>query len=187
MLLPAVIDGKKVKVLTYVIGGSFPILFGRPVLEKLGLAIDYANNKMKWPSMDWEMIPRGEKGEHLVTLVEDMPRMLSSEEFVQILAPTDFEKHVNVGQNLGYQALFGDDVLVAEADMDNAQEGPQSKMEEQRLELEQGTKDDAKCVPSATTHRNVQQKRWMKLMPRLLKQLTSVAWRATSRRARCTT
>ena len=58
---------------------------------------------MKRPGGTWEPIVRGEKGEHQL----DTGPLLSSREFDEILAPTDFENHVDVTNNLGYQAILG--------------------------------------------------------------------------------
>ena len=108
VLLPVVMGGKKRQVLTYIIGGSCPILFGRPVLEKLEVTIDYKAGKMKWPGGSWQPISRGDRGEHQLVLAEDMATLLDeTQDFEEILAPTDFETHVVFSKNLGYQAILG--------------------------------------------------------------------------------
>ena len=60
ILLPAVLGGKRVKVLTYLIDGTAPILLiGRPLLKKLGIAVDYGNSTMRWPGCPWRRLPLG--------------------------------------------------------------------------------------------------------------------------------
>ena len=39
VLMPLFVAGRKLKALCYVIGGNAPILMGRPMLERLGLAV----------------------------------------------------------------------------------------------------------------------------------------------------
>ena len=108
VMLPVVMGGKKRQVLCYIIGGSCPILFGRPVLEKLEVTIDYKAGKMKWPGGPWQPISRGDRGEHQLVLAEDMATLLDeAQDFEEILAPTDFETHVVFSKNLGYQAILG--------------------------------------------------------------------------------
>ena len=95
ILLPMVIGGKKLKVLTYIIDGTAPILFGRPALEQLGVTVDYENRMMRWPGCDWQPIPLGPRGEHQLELVENMGILNSEIEYVKVLAPDDFETHVD--------------------------------------------------------------------------------------------
>ena len=68
IVLPTFIGNKRIDVLTYIIAGEAPILVGRPLLEQLGLTIDYMNKQMKWPDTDWETLPTGPEGEHLLHL-----------------------------------------------------------------------------------------------------------------------
>ena len=71
VLLPMVVAGRKVEVLTYVIQGGAPLLFGRPLLARLGVMVDYENNRMRCKDGPWKDIPLGPKGEHLLNLVDD--------------------------------------------------------------------------------------------------------------------
>ena len=107
VLLPVVMGGRKLKVLTYVIGGSCPLLFGRPILERLEVIIDYKNGTMRWPNGEWKTITRGGRGEHQLVLTENMDILLSDQDYAEILAPTDFETHVDTSRNLGYQEILG--------------------------------------------------------------------------------
>ena len=108
VMLPVVLGGRKMRVLTYVTQGTCPMLFGRPLLEKLGLMVDYQKGNMRWPTGSWRAIPRGPKGEHLLELVEDMSILLSNEPYQEELVPEDWRSHVDVNRNLTYKALLQD-------------------------------------------------------------------------------
>ena len=113
VMLPTVIGGRKRKILTYVIAGSCPILFGRPILARLGMTVDYAEQKMRWPGEEWLPIPKGERGEHLVVLDEDPSLLTSNTDYEEVLAPDDFEENVDVSVNLGYKAILPESELIA--------------------------------------------------------------------------
>ncbi|CAE7220782.1 spa [Symbiodinium microadriaticum] len=106
ILLPAVLGGKKVKVLTYLIDGTAPILFGRPLLKKLGIAVDYGNSTMRWPGCPWRRLPLGPKGEHLLNLVEDKALLFDTGEADAIYMPDDFETHIDYQNPLSLDAVF---------------------------------------------------------------------------------
>ena len=95
ILLPVVLGGRKLKVLTYVIQGTAPLLFGRPVLEQLQISVDYGMKRMRWPGCPWHEIPLGPKGEHLLNLVEDVGILLNDHDYERILVPTDYETHID--------------------------------------------------------------------------------------------
>ena len=106
ILLPAVLGGKRVKVLTYFIDGTAPILFGRPLLKKLGIAVDYGNSTMRWPGCPWRRLPLGPKGEHLLDLVEDKAMLFEESEADAIYMPDDFETHIDYQNPLSLDAVF---------------------------------------------------------------------------------
>ena len=91
--------------LVYVIGGTAPILVGRPVLEKMGIAVDYGKNMMRWPDREWHAIKVGPKGEHSLHLAEDI-KELKDAEVAEYLIPEGAEGHVDFKSNLGVQALL---------------------------------------------------------------------------------
>ena len=116
LLMPVVLGGRLLQVLTYVIGGTAPILFGRPLLERLGVSIDYAEKKMKFEHGTWQDIPTGPKGEHLISLVDDKKVMREAREFDEVLVPDDYQSHVDVETHVPFETLFhGLDVGAAEA------------------------------------------------------------------------
>ena len=116
ILLPMVIGGKKLKVLTYIIDGQAPILFGRPALEQLGVTVDYESRQMRWPGCSWQPIPLGHRGEHQLELVEDMGILNSDTEYAKVLMPDDHENHVDTNNPLSVDDVlaFEDGDLLAE-------------------------------------------------------------------------
>lgn len=52
VVLPIFLGSKHIDVLTYVIKGTALILVGRPLLQQLGLTVDYQKKMMKWPNSD---------------------------------------------------------------------------------------------------------------------------------------
>ena len=106
LYLPTFFGGKRIDVLTYVIKGEAPLLFGRPLLEELGLVIDYGEKKMKWPGMEWETVETGPRGEHLLRLGRDLERCRDDEP-AMVMTPKDFEQHVK--GELSISELMSDD------------------------------------------------------------------------------
>ncbi|CAJ1339244.1 unnamed protein product, partial [Effrenium voratum] len=100
----------KIKVLTYVNKGTAPILFGRPIMEKLGLQLDYSAKKMKWPNHEWHDVPLGPKGEYVVNLGEDnsMHRLIHEKIAFETLIPEDFMDHVDFSEKLPPSVILGE-------------------------------------------------------------------------------
>ena len=94
LFLPMFFGGKRIDVLTYIIKGEAPLLMGRPVLEELGLTVDYGSKSMRWPDKDWEPLEVGARGEHLLRLGKDI-RECRDHEPSMILTPHDFNEHIN--------------------------------------------------------------------------------------------
>lgn len=93
LLLPTFFGEQRIDVLTYIIGGEAPLLFGRPLLEELGLTMDYKNKQMKWADGDWEAVDVGKRGEHLLHLGKHLLENMNNEP-AKILLPHDFNDHV---------------------------------------------------------------------------------------------
>ena len=106
LLLPIVVGGRRRKVLTYVVGGTAPLLFGRPLLRRLGLTVDYGKNQMRWPDGNWMPIPLGVKGEHQLELVEDKNLLLDAGQDEETLMPDDFATHIDVVNSMGVKAIM---------------------------------------------------------------------------------
>ena len=79
-------------------------------IEKMGIAVDYGKNMMRWPDREWRAVKVGPKGEHSLHLAEDI-KELKDAEVAGYLIPEGAEGHVDFKSNLGVQAL-----LVAEDD-----------------------------------------------------------------------
>jgi len=86
ILLPAVLGGKKVKVLTYLIDGTAPPLGGQ-------------HDAMAWLSL-------AKEGEHLLNLVEDKAVLVDKGEADAIYVPDDFENHIDHQNPLTLDAVF---------------------------------------------------------------------------------
>ena len=62
----------------FLIPGETPMLMGRPVLENLGLTINFQKKLMMWDNAPWQEITIGRHGEYLLPLTSDFrPEMLS--------------------------------------------------------------------------------------------------------------
>eukprot|EP00439_Symbiodinium_sp_Y106_P058300 s5127_g8.t1 len=85
ILLPAVLGGKKVKVLTYLIDGTAPPLGGQ-------------HDAMAWLSL-------AKEGEHLLNLVEDKAVLVDKGEADAIYVPDDFENHIDHQNPLTSQSI----------------------------------------------------------------------------------
>lgn len=92
-LVPTFFHGARRDVLIYIIDGNAPILLGRPLMEALGISVDYANGLIRVGSGPWSQAERGAKGEFVIHLAADIGELCSAEP-VQAFIPDDFDKHV---------------------------------------------------------------------------------------------
>ena len=99
VLLPTFFGGVRRDILVYVIGGRVPFLIGRPLMEKLGIMVDYQNKKIRWPNGNWINAPLGPKGEYIVHLAEDY-QQAGGQPVCQTLVPDDFDSHVKVEEKI---------------------------------------------------------------------------------------
>ncbi|CAE7647792.1 GIP [Symbiodinium sp. CCMP2592] len=116
LLLPMVLEDRKLQILTYVIEGNAPLLFGRPLLKQLGVTVDYENETMRIKDGEWKPIPLGSRGEHQLILSEDVTRLLDDTPYDEILAPDDYTNHVDVTapENIGEFLLVPEAVAAFE-------------------------------------------------------------------------
>ena len=112
VILPVFLGQKRVDVLTYVIQGTAPILVGRPMLERLGLVVDYKNKKMKWPDSEGGDLLIGPRGEHQLHLGKDI-RQCMNQESQMLLLPEDTDSQVGEPIDDGIKAWL-DEVMIAE-------------------------------------------------------------------------
>ena len=117
LMLPMFLGGRRVDVLTYVIKGEAPILIGRPLLEKLGLTVDYQQQMMKWPGQTWERAPRGAKGEYLLRLGSDL-RLCGRQEPAMVLMPDDVDGHLGSSIPMSQFLENGIDEIMQIAEVD---------------------------------------------------------------------
>ena len=71
-LVPVTCGTRCGTILTYVIAGETPFLIGRPVMENLGLAIDFGQQRVKWPGRSWTDVIKGPVGHYMLDLTEDI-------------------------------------------------------------------------------------------------------------------
>eukprot|EP00434_Breviolum_minutum_P039726 symbB.v1.2.035289.t1/scaffold4713.1/size41565/3 len=99
-LMPIYVGGVKRKILCYVIDGTAPILFGRPVMERLGMAVDFSNKKVRYgANLPWEEALMGKKGEYVIRLTKDIDTCQNAR-VEEVLLPQDFRNHVDVYNKL---------------------------------------------------------------------------------------
>ena len=68
--LPMSITGKHGRAQVFLIKGETPLLCGRPIIEALGLAIDFSQRKMRFQDGPWTQATLGYHGEYLLPLWE---------------------------------------------------------------------------------------------------------------------
>ena len=68
--LPMSITGKHGRAQVFLIKGETPLLCGRPIIESLGLVIDFAQRKMRFQDGPWTQATLGYHGEYLLPLWE---------------------------------------------------------------------------------------------------------------------
>lgn len=99
-LMPIYVGGVKRKILCYVIDGTAPILFGRPVMERLGMAVDFSNKKVRYGSdLAWENALMGKKGEYVIRLTKDIDTCMTAP-VAEVLLPQDFRSHIDIYNKL---------------------------------------------------------------------------------------
>ena len=108
-LVPTFFHGARRDFLMYIIEGTAPILLGRPLMEALGISVDYANGLIRVGSGPWSQAERGAKGEFLIHLAADIGELHSSEP-VQALIPDDVDKHVQPMEH-GIDQLLDSDMI----------------------------------------------------------------------------
>ena len=68
--LPMSITGKHGRAQVFLIKGETPLLCGRPIIEALGLVIDFSQRKMRFQDGPWTQATLGYHGEYLLPLWE---------------------------------------------------------------------------------------------------------------------
>ena len=63
--LPVFVDGKYGTVEVFLLPGNTSLLCGRPIIEVLGMTMDFANKKLKIGGSPWQPATLGRQGEYL--------------------------------------------------------------------------------------------------------------------------
>ena len=121
VLLPTWFRGERRDILVYVIGGKVPFLLGRPLMEKMGVSINYADKQIKWNKEEWRPAPQGPKGEYILHLAENIASA-KNKPVQQVLIPDDFYDHVNMDTQVDIMKVLEEDdvILVTEGPADEA-------------------------------------------------------------------
>ena len=73
--VPMVCGSRVGVVFCYILPGETPFLIARPVMEQLGLSIDFGDKKIKWPGQTWQDASLGHTGNYLIDLCDDIQRL----------------------------------------------------------------------------------------------------------------
>ena len=107
VMLPTFVGHRRRHILCYLVKGQCPILVGRPMLEKLGLTVDYCDRKIRWKGQKWREADIGKKGEYLLHLCEDFHELQSKE--ADVYLPEDADGHVDFSENVGMSSIVQED------------------------------------------------------------------------------
>ena len=118
VLLPTWFRGERRDILVYVIGGKVPFLLGRPLMEKMGVSINYADKQIKWNNEEWKPAPLGPKGEYILHLGEHLISA-KNKPVHQVLIPDDFYDHVNMDSLVDIMKVLEEDDMVLVTEVQN--------------------------------------------------------------------
>ena len=71
VMLPVFIDGRYGRIQMYLLEGNTPMLLGRPIMESLGMSMDFAGKRVKFGQSPWQNALIGKFGEYLLPLTAD--------------------------------------------------------------------------------------------------------------------
>ena len=77
--VPVFINNSFDYVHAFIIAGETPMLLGRPIIESLGIVINFKRQQMMFEGHDWRQIIVGRHGEYLLSLTEDFDAELASQ------------------------------------------------------------------------------------------------------------
>ena len=106
MILP-IRFGKRVgEILVYVVEGSTPFLFARPVIEQMELMVDLGEKLLRWKNGPWFPVVSSPIGHYLLDMLEDIDLLIKGGNPQYALLPVDYDSHVQqAGQVPLQQAL----------------------------------------------------------------------------------
>ena len=70
-LLPVVIEGRFGLIQLFLVPGDTPMLCGRPIIESLGIIMDFAHKRIRFNDGPWQEATIGSHGEYLLSMVQD--------------------------------------------------------------------------------------------------------------------
>ena len=68
--VPMACGGRCGRIFVYLIPGDTPFLVARPIMEALGLSIDFGTQSIRWPDQDWLLATRGQSGNYEIDLAD---------------------------------------------------------------------------------------------------------------------
>ena len=92
--LPVCFKGKRGTLLTYLVPGSTPILFPRPLLELFSVKVDFATKQVAWNGGEYEAASETNTGHYSVQLLEEVDQLLERN-CSFCYEPTDMAKHAD--------------------------------------------------------------------------------------------
>ena len=69
--LPVFVDGRYGTIQLFLLPGNTPMLCGRPIIESLGMTMDFAMKRIRIGSSGWTEATIGRQGEYLLSLTSD--------------------------------------------------------------------------------------------------------------------
>ena len=69
--MPVFVDGMFGKIQMYLLPGDTPMLCGRPIMEMLGMSMDFENRQIRFRANSWRPATIGAHGEYLQSLAPD--------------------------------------------------------------------------------------------------------------------
>ena len=94
--LPVFINQKVGRIQAYLVKGETPMLLGRPIMESLGLLMDFHGQRIKFMDGVWQSPTRGRHGEYLLSLTCDFqPGTCVGQLDFDLVVPDDDETLAN--------------------------------------------------------------------------------------------
>ena len=69
--IPVFVDGKFGTIEIFLLPGNTPMLCGRPIIEALGMSMDFAQRRLRIGSSPWQSATLGRQGEYLWPITQE--------------------------------------------------------------------------------------------------------------------
>ena len=93
-ILPVSFGRRVGEILVYVVDGSTPFLFARPVMEQMELTVDFGEKRLRWKGGPWFPVVSSPIGHYLLDMLEDIDLLVNGTKPQYTLLPVDLETHV---------------------------------------------------------------------------------------------